>query len=167
MKQERITQLKWKFPEFPPRPTKREVVFSLMDFKGALYFVNDSGETLKIVSSDSFGFVSDGVVEKNPKFIYNDVKPGESVKVEEYDEYYDLDYVLGFKIFIESNNLGQISIFPPMKKGGVIAQPLMFKDGVAPKHVSIKKYQILRQMVKIECNIKFVLIFNNLTFWLT
>ena len=39
MKQERITQLKWKFPEFPPGPTKREVVFSLMDFKGALYFV--------------------------------------------------------------------------------------------------------------------------------
>lgn len=139
MEQNRTTQLKWEFPEFPPRPIKREVVFSLMDFQGALYFVNDSNETLKTVCSDSFGFILDATIENNPKFNYNEVKPGESVKVEEYDGYYDLDYVLGFNIYIESVSLGKIVIIPPFKKGGVISQPLLYKDGSIPKYVSVKK----------------------------
>jgi len=140
MEQNRTTQLQWKFPEFPPRPIKREVVFSLMKFQGALYFVNESGETLKTVSSDSFGFILDATIENNPKFFYTDIKPKESVRVEEYDDYYDLDYVLGFDIHIESHHLGRIALKPPCAQGGVIAQPLLYKDGTTPRFVRIEKF---------------------------
>jgi len=133
----RVTNLKWKFPDFPPRPIKREVLFSLMKYEGALYFVNGSDEVLETVSSDSFGFVGDAPLVKNPNFLYQDVKSGESVKVEEYDNYYDLDFILGFKIYIHSSSLGKIIITPPMSKGGVIAQPLFYKDGTTPRYVSV------------------------------
>ncbi len=139
MEQDRTTQLKWKFPEFPPQVVKREVVFSLMNFQGGLYFVNDSDETLKTVTSDSFGFIENSSIENNPRFNYSDVKSGESVKVEEYDGYYDLDYVLGFKIYVESNTFGKIIITPPAKKGGVVAQPLLYKDDTTPRFVRIEK----------------------------
>jgi len=102
MKQDRINNLKFKFPTFPPRPIIREVVFSLMTCKGGLYFVNGSNEVLKTVTSDSFGFVEDSALEKNPSFLYENVQAGESVRVEEYDDFYDLDFVLGFKIYIVS-----------------------------------------------------------------
>lgn len=138
MEQNRTMKLKWEFPDFPPRPIKREVIFSLMNYEGGLYFVNDSDETLKTVSSNSFGFILDAAIENNLKFNYSDIKPGESVKVEEYDEYYDLDYVLGFNIYIESDNLGKIVITPPCKKGGVIAQPLLYKDRITPRFVNIE-----------------------------
>lgn len=139
MEQNRTLQLKWEFPEFPPRPIIREVVFSLMNYKGGLYFVNESDDILKTVSSDSFGFILDSAIEDNPKFIYTDVKPGEGVKVEEYDNYYDLDYVLGFKIYIELNDIERIIITPPAKKGGVIAQPLIYKDGTTPRYVRVER----------------------------
>ena len=136
MTAKRVTNLRWKFPDFPPRPIKREVVFSLMKYEGALYFVNDSDEVLETVSSDSCGYVLDASID-GPKFLYKDVKPGESVKVEEYDNYYDLDYVLGFYLYIKSNSLGKIKIIPPFKKGGVAPQPLLYKDGTTPMFVSM------------------------------
>lgn len=138
MKENRTTQLTWEFPDFPPRPIKREVIFSLMDFQGALYFVNDSEEILTSVSTESFGFVEDSSLENNPKYNYKDVKPKESVKVEQYDGYYDLDFVLGFNIYIESKKLGKIILYPPFDKGGVKAQPLLYKEGT-PRFVSLKK----------------------------
>ena len=137
MTAKRTTDLQWKFPDFPPRPIQREVIFSLMKHEGALYFVNDSDEVLETVSSDSFGFVEDASLEGNPHFLYKDVKPGESVKVEEYDDYYDLDYVLGFYIYIESNALGRVKITPPFAKGGVRPQPLLYKDGTTPRLVDM------------------------------
>lgn len=139
MKQERTMELKFSYPTFPPRPVKRDVMFSLMYYRDGLYFVNGSDETLDIVSSESFGFVLDSSLENSPKFFYENVQPNESVKVEEYDDYYDLDYVLGFEIFIQSSNLGQIKIVPPMKKGGVKPQELIFKDMTSAKYVSFEK----------------------------
>lgn len=138
MKQDRTNNLKWEYPEFPPRTIKREVLFSLLNYKGALYFVNESDETLDVVSSDSFGLIEDSALEKNPKYYYENVKPNESVKVEEYDDYYDLDYLLGFDIYIKSKTLGNIKITPPPKKGGVISQELVYKDLTTKRYVQLK-----------------------------
>lgn len=137
MNQDRTNNLKWEYPEFPPRPVKREVLFSLMNCCGALYFVNGSDETLDAVSSDSFGLIEDSALIKNPKYYYENVKPNESVKVEEYDDYYDLDFILGFDIYIKSKNLGNIQIRPPSKKGGVIAQELVYKDLTTKRYVQL------------------------------
>jgi len=139
MKQDRTDKLKWEYPDFPPRPIKREVVFSLINYNGGLYFVNGSDETLDIVSSESFGFIENSPLEKNPDFYYESVKPNESIKVEEYDGYYDLDFVLGFSIYIQSKKLGKIKITPPMKKGGVKPQELLFSDMTTPRYVRVEK----------------------------
>lgn len=142
MKLERTMELKWSYPKFPPRSIKREVLFSLMNGKGGLYFVNGSAEVLDIVSTESFGFIEDSSLEKNPKYFYENVKPNESVKVEEYDDFYDLDLVLGFDIFIKSKSLGNIKIVPPLKKGGVIAQELIFTDMTTKKYVRTEKIKM-------------------------
>ncbi len=139
MKQARTMNLKWSYPDFPPRPIKREIIFSLMKYKDALYFVNGSDETLDVVSSESFGFVENLSLEKNPKFLYKNIKPNESVKVEEYDDYFDLDFVLGFYLFIESKNLGKVKITPSPAKGGVVLQELLFKDMTTKKYVRYEK----------------------------
>jgi len=138
MKLDRTNNLKWKFPEFPPRPIKREVLFSLMNYNGGIYFVNESDEVLKKLSNDSFGFVGEASIAGVSNYIYKDINPGESVKVEEYDDFYDLDYMLGFKLYIESEKLGKIMIKPPMAKGGVKAQALVYKDGTTPKYVRLE-----------------------------
>lgn len=139
MKLNRTNNLKWQYPTFPPRPIKREVMFSLMNGVDGLYFVNESDETLRCVSSESFGIVENTPLEKNPKFYYEDVKPNEAIKVEEYDDFYDLDLLLGFDIYLESEKLGVMKIVPPMKKGGVIAQELLFVDMTKPKMVRVEK----------------------------
>ncbi len=139
MKLDRTMSLKWSYPDFPPRPIKRDVTFSLMSHKDGLYFVNGSDEILDIVSSESFGFVSDSALETELKFYYEEVKPGESIKVEEHDDFYDLDFVLGFEIYIESKSLGKLKIKPPMGKGGVNEQELIFNDMTTKRYVSVER----------------------------
>ncbi|MEA3490975.1 MAG: hypothetical protein U9R27_03665 [Campylobacterota bacterium] len=113
---ERVDCLKWVEPTFPPRVVEREVVFSLMRYGQAsmhghaLYFVNGSDEVLDVVSSDIGGFTGDLLTDDNPSFLYKSVLPHQSVKVEEYDGYYDLDYVLGLDLYIESKRYGKIKI---------------------------------------------------------
>jgi len=139
MKLDRIMSLKWSYPDFPPRPIKRDVMFSLMSYQGGLYFVNGSEDVLDIVSSESFGFVLDSALDTKVKFHYAEVKPGESVKVEEYDDFYDLDFVLGLEIYIESKSIGKLKIKPPSGKGGVKKQELIFKDMTTPRYVSFER----------------------------
>ena len=135
MVEERISNLKWTYRAFPPRTIKREVLFSLVKYNSALYFVNGSDEILNIVASNSFGFIEDDTLEKNPKFYYENIKPNKGVKVEEYDDYYDCDFLLGLNIFIESKRLGKIKIQPSINKGGVKPQELAFKDISIPRGV--------------------------------
>lgn len=132
---ERVDCLKWVEPTFPPRVVHREVIFSLMtygrasmEYGQALYFVNGSDEILDVVSSDN-----------NPSFLYKKVLPNESVKVEEYDGFYDLDYLLGFSLYIESKRYGKIKIKPPAKKGGLKKQPLLYADNSLPRYVSLDR----------------------------
>lgn len=141
MKLERVDCLHFTFPEFPPRAVKREVIFSLMEHKGGLYFLNESDEILDLVSTNSYGFMEEINVNSDTTVSYENVNVGESVKIEEYDGYYDLDFTFGFELFIKSKSLGKISIRPPMHKGGVISQPLLYKDGTTPRYVRIEKFK--------------------------
>ncbi len=134
---DRAPNLQWVEPTFPPRP-KRTVIFSLIHHKGCLYFVNNSDETITAVSSDSYGFVENIATGNNPKASYHDVKPNEGVKVECYDDFYDLDYVLGLYIMIESPKWGKIEITPKSSKGGAKAQALVYEDGTTPLYVGLK-----------------------------
>lgn len=67
------------------------------------------------------------------------VKPNDAVKVEEFDGFYDLDYVLQVSIQVRSKNLGNIEIFSPSKKGGIGETVLLWDTMEYGNHVSIKK----------------------------
>jgi len=133
----RITSLTWEYPSFPPRPIKREVLFSLMHEGPQIYFVNDSNEVLSKVSVNTVGFVGDGSVTNESDKIYKDVKPGESVMLDEYDMVLDSDFVLGLIIEVESEKYGKMSINSKMGKGSVPSQPLIYKDLTTPRMVNI------------------------------
>ena len=133
----RITSLTWEYPSFPPRPIKREVLFSLMYEGPQIYFVNDSNEILNKVSANIRGFVGEGSVTNISDRIYIDVKPGESVMLDEYDMLLDSDFTLGLFIDVESNKYGKMSINSKMGKGGVPSQVRMYKDLTTPRMVDI------------------------------
>ena len=61
----RVQNLQWVDPTFPPRP-KRNAIFSLIDYEGCLYFVNNSTETLSKVSSNIYGYIKDTATQNNP-----------------------------------------------------------------------------------------------------
>lgn len=139
-------KLTWVEPTFPPRP-KRKALFSLIAYGDELYFVNDSDEVLKRVSTESSGFFNvDNEMtvglEKNPDYSYADILPSEAVKVEEYDKVLDSDFVLGLDIFIESEKFGKIHIRPKSYKGGVQSQPLMWDDGSFPKGAWVEMIEL-------------------------
>ena len=134
----RAQDLFWIEPTFPPRP-KRNVIFSLINYEGSLYFVNNSLETLSSVSSKSYGYIEDASIVNNPQYDYTNVKPNEGVKIECYDGYYDLDYMLGLYITIESKKWGKVEIQPHGYKGGVRPQALVYDDDTTPMFVALKE----------------------------
>jgi hypothetical protein len=84
---------------------KRKPIFWITSFISdrmrELFFINNSGETLDFVKAVEGGFISydDGMMgvstEDGQGYSYRDVLHREAVKVAEFDDYYDLDYVLG------------------------------------------------------------------------
>lgn len=106
---------------------------------GAAYLINASDETLTKVEASSGGCItadddvitlqSDGVAR------YENVKPGEAVKVDEYDEYYDLDFSLQIGIMVESPRLGRRDFLTMVNKGGAKTQVLLREgeDGEVPQ----------------------------------
>lgn len=136
--------LKWSFPDFPPRD-KQTVLYSLMSYKGDLYFVNDSKEVLKHVSSSLFSFMTvddDDVLTTtdNIGFSYDNVLSNEAVKIESYDPEVDCDYMSGLNLYVESNTFGKLEIRPrSFTKGGIKPQVLMYEDGLTPRHVGLEK----------------------------
>src|SRR5690554_5534194 len=75
------------------------------------YLVNAMDETLRKVEVTSGGFetTDSGPVTASSAqaIIYHDVQPGEAVKVDEYDGYYDLDFLLQVQLIVESPSLGR------------------------------------------------------------
>ena len=107
-----------------------------------LYLVNDSGETLTKVIADCAGFqtVDDDVLTTNSiePYCYEAVLPNTAVKVEEYDGFYDLDYMLQVYLTIQSPALGHVEFVTPKAKGGISDTVLLWQMGETGKGVTLK-----------------------------
>ena len=128
----------------PPRKSEsRHPILWLVRERDELYLVNSSEEILDLVIANSGGFqtVDEDVmtIASNDKYEYTNVKPNSAVKVEEYDGFYDLDYVLQVSISIKSKKLGCIDILSPAKKGGVQETVLLWNTGENGKYTTINK----------------------------
>jgi len=109
-----------------------------------MFFVNTSGETLDYVMAGGGGFTTsdDGAVPVNSSgYKYENVKHNEAVKIEEYDEYYDLDYVMQIVLEVKSPNLGKLKILSPSEKGGIHSVILLWDNGDAGRYVSITELE--------------------------
>ncbi|MDH5859177.1 hypothetical protein [Lampropedia aestuarii] len=58
-----------------------------------------------------------------------------AVKVDEYDDFYDLDYLLGVSLSIDSEQLGLLHLETPLKKGGLDETILLWNSGELGKNI--------------------------------
>lgn len=127
----------------PPRkPETRKPVLWLARDGDELYFVNASEEVIEsvVVSTGGFQTVDDDMlISESQEYEYNNLRPNAAVKVDEYDGFYDLDYVLQVCLRVKSKNLGCLEILSPAKKGGVGETVLLWDTGESGKNVSIKQ----------------------------
>lgn len=70
---------------------------------------------------------------------YTDVQPGYGVKVDEFVERYDCDYLIHTSISVESDRLGRLEIASPMEKGGVRHCVLIWDDMQPGRHVGVRR----------------------------
>jgi len=124
------------------RSEKKKPVFYVVRYGEELYFVNDSTETLNSVSTRTGGCqtVDDEVMaisSPDPLYLYKDVKPGEAVKVEHYDRYWDSDYLLQLEVEVSSPTHGD-KIFRVIGKGGIDDTVLLWATGEAGKYVNMQ-----------------------------
>jgi len=93
-----------------------------VEMKSDVFLINDSGEILEEVIPDSAGlflFDDDALpVSSKNKVIYKNVQPGEAVKIEEYDQFYDSDSILGLSVRVKSSKLGDMELNTHASKGG-------------------------------------------------
>lgn len=134
----------WTPPNVPPHLRKeRKPLLRIVNDRNELYFINDSDETIDRLTASSGGFFTedDGavMVESSDIYRYADVQPGEAVKIEEYDGFYDLDLVLQVYIRVESRTLGCLEIVPPANKGGVNSGVLLWDSNEAGRYTTVTK----------------------------
>ena len=128
-------------PVPPRKPETRRPLLWLTREGEELYFVNSSGETLDWVGTRSGGGASedDDIVmsDNSSTFVYKDVGHDVAVKVAEFDDFYDLDFIYQASFLVRSNNLGRIRILAPPKRGG-IGETVLLWDTMEPgKYVNI------------------------------
>jgi hypothetical protein len=105
-----------------------------------LYLVNSSSEMIDEVSASNGGMqtVDDVAVclESKSRYIYKNVEPNQAVKVDEYDGFYDLDFLIQVYIRIRSDILGHMELRSPLSKGGLKRNTaLIWKKGKLGKDV--------------------------------
>jgi hypothetical protein len=113
------------------RAAPRVPLYYLEQDGGDVYFVNNSGETLDSVSSGSCGMqtVDDDVVSVGgPACSYENVKPGEAVKVESYHAVLDSDFLMQLDVGVSSPSKGRVA-YRCWAKGGVTSVVLLWDDG--------------------------------------
>lgn len=129
----------------PGKPEKRLPILWLARDGSELYLVNASREPLDYVVADSGGCqtVDDDIemVSSKEKYEYKDVKPDDAVKVDEFDVFYDCDYMLQVFLTVQSASLGCVEIASPLAKGGVGETVLLWDSGESGKDVSVKRCQ--------------------------
>lgn len=125
------------------RTEKKKPFFYVIRSGEELYFVNDSVDTLNSVSTSTGGFqtLDDGdevmpVGSPAPLYLYKKVRPGEAVKVEHYDPYWDSDYLLQLEVEVSSSTYGN-KMFRVVGKGGIDSTVLLWANGEAGKYVNM------------------------------
>ncbi len=112
-----------------------------------IFLVNETNETLDFVFSNTGGFATwDDIVENvsnRELYKYQDVKNGSAVKVEEFDGFYDLDYIIDVSVSIKSRSLGNQTFTIRGGKGGKDIrhqQVVLWNTGENGKHVVNRTY---------------------------
>jgi hypothetical protein len=127
-------------PKPPRKPETRTPLFFLARDGDDVYFVNNSTETLKSVVSDAGGLLNvDDEMDLNvggPQYSYNNVMPGEAVKVENYHPMFDSDYILQLEVKVSSPAVG-VKTFRVLGKGGVKETELLWDTGESGKGVNM------------------------------
>ena len=139
MKEKRLLNFSSKEPSVSNINNTKKAIFWVTsvskDIGRDLFFVNDSDEILDFVKAEDGGFITcdDDVVstwtQEGKGYRYINVLPKEAVKVAEFDDNYDLDYVLGVSITIKSESRGVVNFSTPLEKGGVEGCVLFFDSG--------------------------------------
>lgn len=83
---------------------------SVDNFITSIYFINSSSETLKEVIYSSSGMQTcddDVLIAEGKGNRYLDVLPGEAVKIDEYDAFFDSDFLVGYYLTVVSDKLGK------------------------------------------------------------
>ena len=131
-------------PKPPRKPETRKPLFFVARDGDDLYFVNNSNETLNSVSTSTGGCqtLDDGdevmpVSSKKPLYLYKYVKPGEAVKVEHYDPYWDSDFLLQLEVILSSPSYGN-KLFRVLGKGGIASTVLLWDTGEKGKYVHME-----------------------------
>lgn len=145
-----LEQFHWAPPEqrgsrfggpLPPRkPETRTPVFWLARQGRGLYLVNASGERLDQVRAIATAFASIDeqiFTSEGAEISYRDVPDGAAVKVDEYDDFYDLDYVLGIHLRIRSRRHPGLQLGCIGDKGGIEERVLLWSNGDAGRNVQI------------------------------
>ena len=130
------------------KPETRKPLFFLVRYGDDAYFVNNSEETLTSVSTATGGSqtLDDDVLpvsSPDPTYFYDDVKPGEAVKVENYDPFYDSDFLLQLDVKVSSPTRGDI-LFRVHGKGGIDSTELLWDTGEAGKYVYMETKPVNR-----------------------
>ena len=126
---------------FPPRKPDiiRVPIFWFARKDNELFFVNDSDEVLDLVTTESGGFQTcdDAVLvfSNAAGYRYDDVRPQEAVKIEQYDDYYDLDFIFEISIYVQSKTKGNFLMRPLSNKGGINELVLLWDTGETGKNV--------------------------------
>lgn len=110
-------------PMSPRTPEKRTPLLWLVRDKNCLYLVNDTGTELEEVIGSSSGYMTaDDTVftaSSADDYHYKYVPVGAAVKVDEFDGFYDCDWLLQTSIVVKSSKLGNLQLTSPPEKGGV------------------------------------------------
>lgn len=96
-----------------------------------LFLVNDTGEVLRKVSVEGFGvaaFDDEVCALGGPWLVYTDVPPGAAVKVDAYDDFYDLDYSIGLTVTVAGANFDERTFIVSPKKGGCVEEVLCWRS---------------------------------------
>lgn len=125
-------------PMSPRKKETRRPVFWLARVGMELYFVNSSGETLDYVTAETSGFVGASSISSEQGYDYRNVRANHAVKVDEYDGFYDLDFVLQVSVTIKSPTYGCIELITGPEKGEIVEIVLLWDSGEAGKHVQTR-----------------------------
>lgn len=134
--------------KFPPRkPDHRQPLFRVVrqpesDGHGdELFLVNHSGEEVDSIRIFKTGFITvDGQLYASADeegVTYLNIPNGSAVKADHFDNFYDLDFVIGLQVEIISKKLGAIKLQSIGSKGGMKDEVLLWETGEPGRYVSI------------------------------